>query len=98
MRLWPALVLVPLLALAATLLGYAAVGRACERDMAWLVHATLLIALILSLIMTGLAYVVFRKAEIKEFLPLVATWNGAFFSLVIAAQWSAAFILNPCMH
>jgi hypothetical protein len=97
-RTWPALILAPLLALAATVLGYAAVGRACERDMIWLVHAAMLIPLVISLGATASAYTVLRASHIKEFLPLVATWTGAFFSLVIVAQWSAMLFLNPCMH
>jgi hypothetical protein len=97
MRLWPALVLAPLFALASISLGYALVTPACETSRTWIVHASALVFLCLSLATTGLAWSTLASAR-REFLPLVATGTGAFFSAVIAAQWVAVFLIAPCMH
>jgi hypothetical protein len=93
MRTWPALILAPLIALASISLGYALVTPACERGAVWVLHAVILGSLVLSLAATALAW-----GEKKEFLGLVATWCGALFSLVIAVQWLAQFVVTPCMH
>jgi len=93
-----ALIVAPLLALAAVTFGYAAAGRACEREAMWMVHFWMAAPLALSLAATVLAYFAFSRSPTKEMLPLVATWNGAFFSLVIAGQWLAVLFLKPCMH
>jgi hypothetical protein len=93
MRTWPALIVAPLIALASISLGYALVAPACERGLVWVLHEVILASLVLSLATTALAW-----AEKKEFLGLVATWSGAFFSLLIAVQWLAQFVVTPCMH
>jgi hypothetical protein len=93
MRIWPALILAPLIALGSISLGYALVTPACERGLVWLLHAVILGALVFSLATTALAW-----GGKKEFLGLVATWSGGFFSLVIAIQWLAQFVITPCMH
>lgn len=98
MKSWPALIGAPLAALAAVTFGYAAVGRACERDAMWIVHFCMALPLALSIAATVSAYLAFSRATTREMLPLIATWNGAFFSLVIAAQWMAVLFLKPCMH
>jgi hypothetical protein len=97
MRLWPAIVLAPLFALTSITLGYALVTPACQHDRPWIVHAVLLASLALSLVTTAVAWLAFQAAR-REFLPLVATWSGAFFSLVILAQWIALFFIAPCMN
>jgi len=93
MRAWPALILAPLIALASVSAGYALVTPACERGWGWMLHATILGCLMLALAATALAW-----TEKREFLGLVATWTGAFFSFVIAVQWLAQFVVTPCMH
>jgi hypothetical protein len=93
MRTWPALILAPLLALGSISLAYALVTPACERGMVWVLHAVILGSFILALAATALAW-----TGKDEFLRLVATWCGAFFSLVIAIQWLAQFVVTPCMH
>jgi hypothetical protein len=97
MRLWPALILAPLFALAAASLGYALATPACARAMGWLLHLSFAVFLALSLAATAVAWRALAGAR-REFLPLVASGVGAFFSVVIAAQWVAAFVLPPCMH
>jgi hypothetical protein len=96
-RTWPALIVAPLLALASISLGYALVTPACERSSAWLMHAALLMFLALSVASTIAAWLSLQAAR-REFLPLVSTWSGVFFSAVIVVQWLALFIVSPCMH
>jgi len=93
MRAWPALILAPLIALGSISLGYALVTPACERGLMWLLHAVILSSLGMALATTALA-----RREKDAFLSLVATWCGAFFSLLIAVQWLAQFVVTPCMH
>ena len=97
MRLWPALLLAPLFALASLTIGYAAATPACERAMGWALHLPFVVFLVLSLAATALAWQALRGAR-REFLPLVAAGVGSFFSAVIAAQWIAVFLISPCMH
>jgi hypothetical protein len=96
MTVWPALLLAPLLALASIGFGYALVPPACSADARWMLHALLLACLVLSLGTTGLA-LSGRRHYREAFLPLIAIGSGAFFSLVIAAQWATALFISPCM-
>ena len=96
-RLWPALLVAPLVALTSIGLGYALVTPACDYARPWLVHASTLASLALALGMTALAWSALATAR-REFLPLVATWSGGFSSLVIAGQWLAVLLIPPCMH
>ena len=93
MRTWPALILAPLIALGSISLGYALVTPACERGIVWVLHAVILGSFVLAAAMTALAW-----TGKDRFLHLVATWCGAFFSLVIAIQWLAQFVVTPCMR
>ena len=95
-RIWPALLVAPLLALAALTAGYALATPACERSLHWLLHVPFVLFLAASIGTTALAWRALASAR-REFLPLVATWSGAFFSAVIAAQWLAVFLIPPCM-
>lgn len=95
MRLWPALILAPLAALAAIAVGYALVPAACA-GREWILHLFLFVFLTGSLGTTWLAWAD-RKRHKDPFLPLVATGTGAFFSLVITAQWATRLFVDPCM-
>jgi hypothetical protein len=97
MRAWPALILAPLFALAAQILGYALVTPACAYGKAWPIHLSFFLFLTLCVATTLAARMSLRTAH-REFLPLAAVWSGAFFSAVVLAQWVAMFILSPCMH
>ena len=97
MRSWPALIVAPLAALASIGFGYALVTPACERSQGWLLHAAILLCLVVAAACTGSAWAALHRAR-RELLPLVATWTGAFFSLVIAMQWAAQLFISPCMH
>jgi hypothetical protein len=96
-RTWPALILAPLFALSSITLGYALVSPACHQDRVWLLHASTLFFLALSLASTVGAWLSLQAAR-REFLPLVSTWSGAFFSALIVVQWIGLFIVSPCMH
>ena len=96
-RTWPALILSPLFALAAVSLGYALVTPSCDRSSTWMLHAAIALFFLLSLASTIGAWLSLQAAE-REFLPLVSTWSGAFFTAVIVVQWTALFILTPCTH
>jgi len=96
-RTWPALILAPLFALASISLGYALVTPACDHSHLWFLHATILLLLALSIASTIGAWLSLQAAR-REFLPLVSTWSGAFFSALIVLQWLALFVLSPCMH
>jgi NADH:ubiquinone oxidoreductase subunit 2 (subunit N) len=98
MRVWPALLGAPHLALLSIVLGYALVTPACRYDSAWMLHAVVVACLGLALASTALAWSEFTKRARQEFLPLVATWTGGFFSLVIAAQGLTQLMLDPCTH
>lgn len=93
MRVWPALVLSPLVALASIALGYALVEPACHRGLLWVLNAAILGSLALSAGATALAW-----NEKDDFLRHLALGCGAFFSVVIVAQWSAQFFVTPCMR
>jgi hypothetical protein len=95
MRVWPALLLAPLLALVSIGLGYALVTPACSAHGQWMLHALILGCLLISLVSTGIAFAE-RRNHKDPFLPLVAAWTGAFFSLVLAAQWMTQLFLSPC--
>jgi hypothetical protein len=90
---WPALLLAPVFALASVALGYALVTPACERAQVWPLHAAVLVFFVLCAASTLAAW----RAP-RAFLPRVATWCGAFSTAVILLQWTALFIVPPCMH
>jgi hypothetical protein len=96
-RTWPTLIVAPIAALSSITFGYALVTPACERSQAWLPHVLILFCLLVSVSVTLMAWSALRAAA-REFIPLIATWSGTFFSLVIAAQWAALLVLKPCMH
>ena len=96
-RTWPALILSPLFALASISLGYALVTPACEHSRVWILHAAIVLFLALSVASTIGAWLSLQAAR-REFLPLVSTWSGGFFSALILLQWVALFVLSPCIH
>jgi len=97
-KVWPALLLAPLLALASNHLGYALAAGACERQAEWWLHASFGLSFLFILLVTAMAWREFRRREREETLPLVATWTGAFFALVVAAMWATRLFLDPCTH
>ena len=98
MRLWPALLVTPLLALANVGFGYSLVSAACQTQKPWLVHGFTLGCLVLAVAATLLATTAPRVDQNRDFLATLSILSGAFFSLVIAANGLTHFILGPCMH
>jgi hypothetical protein len=99
MKLWPALLVTPLLALAHVGLGYALVPAACHAENAWLVHGWTAVCLAMALGLTALAWRAPRAGDgTHRFLAMVSILSGSFFSLVIAAGGLAQFVLAPCTH
>jgi small-conductance mechanosensitive channel len=96
-RAWPALLIVPLLALASIALGYALATPACNYGRPWILHASVLFFLLLCIANTVAAWVTFSRARL-EFLSLISLWSGVFFCAVLLVQWLALFIVTPCMH
>ena len=94
MRVWPALILAPLLAIACITFGYALVTPACAGGQ-WMLHALLVGSFLISLASTAWAFLDVPNHK-EPFLPLVAAGTGAFFSLVIAAQWATQLFIPPC--
>jgi len=92
MRAWPALVLAPLIALASISFGYALVTPACDKGLAWTLHALILGSLVLTASLTALAW-----TERREFLGVIAVGCGTFFSFVIVMQWLTQLFVTPCM-
>ncbi len=96
MRVWPALLLAPLAAFFAISAGYALVPAACGGDWTWALHLAFLLPLVFS-VAAGARAARSMKGRKDPFLPLVATWTAALFSLVIAAAWATTLIIAPCM-
>jgi hypothetical protein len=97
MRSWPGFILAPVLALANLYVLYALVPAVCTLGKAWMLHVTAAFFLLLTLAITIMSWRAFRAAR-AELLPLVSLWSGAFFSLVVLAQWTAPLFLGPCSH
>lgn len=97
MRAWPGLILAPVLALANLFILYALVPAACTHEKAWVLHASAGLFLAMTLGTTAMSWLALRAAQ-REFLPWVSLWSGAFFSLVVAAQWTAQLFIGPCSH
>jgi hypothetical protein len=95
MRSWPALLLAPVLALTSITLGYALVTPACEHGHTWMLHASTAAFLAVCIALTAVSWRALRTAR-GEFVPLIATWTGALFSLVVLLQGLAQFMVPPC--
>ena len=97
MRAWPALIGAPLFSLSSIGVAYALVPAACALDAPWLLHAVIL-GFLLSCIAVTLFAVPAARASKDPFLGRVAIGVGAFFSLVVAAQWSYQLFVPPCLR
>ena len=111
-RIWPALLLAPLLALGEQALVYALATPACRAQAgAWL-HAVPLGFLLATAVLTGLAWAEARRLKRAHgapvpgdtdrhgpqqlFLARVATWSGALSLLVLVALWIPQWVLPAC--
>jgi len=98
MKVWPALLLAPLVALGANHLGYALAAAACVRGTEWWLHATMATGFAVCVLTSVVAWHEFRMRDRQETLALVAAWSGAFFALVVVAMWATRLFVDPCMH
>ena len=112
LRCWPALLLAPLLALGVQSIAYSLVTPACARQSAAALHAVMAAALLLTLVLTALSAVAWRRTSDALrargeprgdgdgprdlFLSRTATLVGAFSALAIVAMWIPLWMLSPC--
>ena len=111
MRIWPALLLAPLLALTEQSVVYALATPTCHTQReAWLHIVPLTFALV-TLVFTLLARAEAARqralaadphpdvdlTELRRyFLARIAVWCGALSTLVIVALWIPQWVLSPC--
>ena len=108
MRVWPALVLAPLTALAQQSAMYALVPEACNRHLLGGVHAIAALAVLATAGMTWSALRCWLRrgqAETGQEPPqegrrhtmaLVAAMTGAFSTVVCIAMWLPVWMVSPC--
>jgi hypothetical protein len=107
---WPALLLSPLLALAAQACAYALASPGCAQQRGPWLHAVPLVFLLLALALTVLAWRDMRRrapgaphADADRrgangyFVACAATGTGALSSLAIVALWVPLWWLSPCV-
>jgi hypothetical protein len=111
-RIWPALLLTPMMALGELSIVYALVTPLCALQAgAWL-HAVSLAFVLAGAALTGLAWGEARRLKRAHgtpvptdtdrhgpqqlFLARVATWSGALSLLVLLALWIPQWVLSPC--
>ena len=106
MRIWLALLLAPILALADQSIAYAVAGWACAHQHPYaphFVHAAFLVAVLAATLAAGTLWRDTRgaagtddPAAGRHFLAGLALASGALSALVIAAMWYPAWVLSPC--
>lgn len=106
MRIWFALLLSPVLALADQGIAFSMAGWACGHQQALAIHATHLAFLIAAATSALLAWQAWRGSvgaggdgatpARRRFLAGLATASGALSTLVIAALWAPTWVLSPC--
>ena len=106
MRIWPALLVAPTLALADQAIAYAAVGWACAHEQAvvvHLVHALFLVAAAASLLPACRVWTATHvngdeTVRRQHFLAGLAIASAALSVLVIAAMWMPTWVIAPCIE
>jgi hypothetical protein len=106
--LWAAVLLGPLASLIALQVGYVLAERACGTGQMLPVHLSFLGSLLLALLGAATGWREWRRWGARQagegggregrsrFLALLGLISGAFFALVIVAQWTANLFLHPC--
>jgi hypothetical protein len=105
MRIWPALLLAPALALADQVVAYAAVGWSCAHERAiaiHAIHAAFLAGTATTLVPAWRALRAARghadePARRRRFLAGLALASAALSLLVIAAMWLTTWFIPPCV-
>jgi len=106
MRIWPALLLAPALALADQVVAFAVVGRACAQGQSvyvHAVHAVFLVAAAATLPSAWRAWTASRArrsvpGEREAFLAGLAVGAAALSVLVIAAMSLPTWSIGPCVR
>ena len=108
MKIWPAFVGAPLLALADQGVAYALVPWSCAQQHVVPVHAAHALFLLATLAVTWPAWRIFRltigapkrdegqSGDRMPFLSISAVLVGVLSAAVIAAMWLPAWVLSPC--
>jgi hypothetical protein len=105
MRIWPALLLAPTLALADQVVAFAAVGWTCAHArpiVLHAIHALFLVATAATLAPAWQAWGASRgradaAAQRRHFLAALAIASAALSALVIAAMWLTTWFIPPCV-
>jgi hypothetical protein len=107
MRIWLALIVAPILALADLSVSFATVTWACAHQHSLAVHVVHLLFLGVSLACTLVAWSAWRDparpvaadaaTAQTHFLAGVATATGTLSTAAIAAMWIPAWIIAPCL-
>ena len=110
MRLWPAILLTPLIVLAQQSANYALVGLECEKQQRFAVHLVAGVSLTLVAIAMVLAWGAWRdagtalpddrgdRANGVRFLAAIGIALSALMALSIAAQWLTTAFVLPCLE
>jgi len=112
MRIWPALLLAPLMALADQLVAFAIVGWACAQGRPVIVHAVHAAFLVAAAATLPAAWREWKRGracsasasagagagERKSFLAILAVGSAALSVLVIAALWLPTWLIAPCVR
>jgi hypothetical protein len=109
---WPALLIAPLLALAEQSTVYALVTPACERQLSAWLHAVPAGFLVVTLLLTAMAWRQARRfqregaaqphadadamASRRYFVAWIGVGSGALSSLAIVAMWVPQWVLSAC--
>ena len=103
MRIWFALLVTPILALADQSVALSTVRFACANQDVLAIHAIFLVVTIVATL--GAAWVLIGTARTsnadpyaarRHFVTALATASGAFSTLVIAALWYPTWVIAPC--
>ena len=108
MRIWFALLAVPLLALADQSVSYVTTVWACDHQNTWVVHAVHVPFLLAAAIGTIAAWQGWRRSfsmsganetlARRHFLAGLATGAAALSVLVILAMWAVSWLLRACVY
>ncbi|HEX4233827.1 MAG TPA: hypothetical protein VH041_05930 [Caldimonas sp.] len=106
MRIWLALIVAPLLALADQSIAFALVGWACAHQSTALVHASHLVFLLLTAGAAVYAWQGWREAASANggaaagemhFLSGVATATASLSAIAIVAMWVPTWMISSCI-
>jgi hypothetical protein len=106
MRIWFALLLAPILALADQSVAYATTGWACASQHPLALHGVHVVFLLATIFGTVLAWQLWRDTQAqrkasetlarRHFLAGLATASGALSALTIAAMWLPVWFIASC--